>query len=177
VDDIRAWAERSQNSRCAYCMLTVGHVARREADLDHVVPKAASAHPEWTFEALNLVLACSWCNRRLKKGTDYSLGPQPDVSQYRHVTLRIVHPYLDQDREQHFTGGYLGGTQVPSLIKPQSPKGKLTIEVFHLGNQSHLDMWQKEYRAEVTRAAREALPQRWKAILATMSEELGLRPR
>lgn len=175
VDDLRTWAEANQSDRCAFCLLSITPTARREADLDHVVPKASGMYPEWTYEALNLVLACSWCNRRIKKAEDFMLLPKPHVEKYRHVALRIVHPYLDQRREAHFIGGYLGGTRRPSPIRHASARGAATIDFFKLGTQGHLEMWRQEHQGEVRGQRRNALPGVLKLKLAQMLKELGVR--
>lgn len=175
VDDLRDWAKVNQSGRCAFCLLSITPTARREADLDHVVPKASGKYPEWTYEALNLVLACSWCNRRIKKAEDFLVPPKPHVDKYREVALRIVHPYLDQRREAHFIGGYLGGTRRPSFIRDASPRGAATIDFFKLGTHEHLEMWRQEHRGEVRRQRRNALSGAMKIRLAAMLKELGVR--
>ncbi|WP_197074163.1 MULTISPECIES: HNH endonuclease [unclassified Leucobacter] len=156
-------------------MLSITPTARREADLDHVVPKSVKKYPEWTYEALNLVLACSWCNRRIKKAEDFLEPPKPGVDEYRDVILRIVHPYLDQQRDAHFVGGYLGDAHRPSLIRHSSVRGATTIDFFGLGTQGHLEMWRQEHQGELRRRRYNSLPGKLKDNLALMLKELGVR--
>lgn len=175
VDRFRVWASKNQHERCAFCMLSFGAGPRRTADLDHLVPKANSKYPEWTYEALNLVIACSWCNQRIKRAQDFLLPPKPAPTHYSSVQLSIVHPYLDQDRSAHFLGGYLGGASKPRAIRGISSAGKATIKAFEIGTPNHLEMWRQEYRGAIRRQRQEVLPGGLAGKLHQMMVELRLR--
>jgi len=106
------------------------------------VPKAGR-YAEWTYEPLNLVLACAECNSGLKRSYFPLITPPP--SDYAECSFTIVHPYLDTDRDLHFAGGYLGGTSRPEPIKGLTPAGRETIRVFGLFAEGMLNSWRAEY--------------------------------
>lgn len=114
-----------QNSRCVWCELPIGDVGRRSIHRDHIAPKGL--HSRWTFEPLNIALACEYCNGFAVKG-DLDTVAVPGAT-YQTSSFRIVHPYLDTPSD-HIT--YSTGEQV--VIEGRTPRGKWTIEKLRLDN-------------------------------------------
>lgn len=160
------WALTNQHWRCAYCCLPVGVIdERRPFSLDHIAPKGQGLYPQFTFERLNIVVACTACNERLKNRSDtvHILS----VS-YSSCSFNIVHPYFD-DVENHISGSYLGGAIEVSVPRILSPRGAKTIELFALDAPGYLKIANKEAVAAQLDYTQSVLPkpllQRLKAAL------------
>ncbi|MCS3876850.1 5-methylcytosine-specific restriction endonuclease McrA [Gordonia amarae] len=165
-EKFRAWALGNQDGRCAFCRLSVGDLGhRRQVTLDHFIPKAN--YPEWTFEPLNLLVACGSCNSSIK--TSNSPLPPPPVSSvpqvYNRLPFTMFHPYLNGPESAHFQGGYPGGRCKPTPVKGISPQGKETIAQFKLDNPSLYKSWCAEYRGEVRKHRIESLPPRLRDLV------------
>lgn len=140
----RSEAAVSQKYRCAFCALEIGvDTGNRSDDIEHIAPRKIYA--EWTFESLNLVLACEVCNRRRKKVFD---SVEVKNATYSQCTFKLVHPYFDQISD-HIVGGYVADLCAPSIPVARSDKGRATIKLFNLASADRLRLWKKDYLAAV----------------------------
>ena len=141
-----AWALANQRARCAYCGLRVGRSARRTETLDHFIPKGGSgAYARWTYEPLNLLVACHECNSKLKVAVVALIEPAAPV--YDACQFTIFHPYLHRPASLHFVGGYTGRAK-PRIVKPQSQLAENTIRIFELRDPGLLHTWMGEYQQD-----------------------------
>lgn len=160
------WALTNQEGRCAYCCLPVGtDDERRPWSLDHIAPQGSTLYPQFAFEILNIVLACSACNERLKLATDTVAKV---AAAYKACSFTIVHPYL-HPVHAHLVGTYQGDDV--EIVAPRwlSVEGKATIAMFKLDNPGYIRVANKEARAIRMEAAQGSLPMsllyRFKAAL------------
>jgi uncharacterized protein (TIGR02646 family) len=125
-----------QNNKCAYCGLTLGETSRYE--IEHIAPKGGAVRPkyvQYTFTAMNLVLACNLCNCPEKKGTYDTVVEGSINKDYRAIQFKIVHPYID-DHLLH----YAWPTGVDGvLIQGISVKGIESIRLFKLSSSEHTE--------------------------------------
>jgi hypothetical protein len=115
-----------QNSRCAWCSLLIGEVGHRRIHRDHIAPKAL--YGRWSYNPLNLVLTCDYCNTEIKKTADTvkKAGSTYELSQFY-----VVHPYLDGPIAGHITFVFdPGGKDV--FINGVSDKGRWTVSELRL---------------------------------------------
>ncbi len=118
-----------QDGKCAYCMSKLNPTVKNDGDLqldgdrEHIAPK--SIHPNFIFEPLNFVLACSTCNRILKNDTDTI---QLVHTNYEDCEFKIIHPILD-NVDEHI--GFSKGV----IISLSLDKGKWTDNLFKLSNE------------------------------------------
>jgi hypothetical protein len=104
--------------RCEYCLISQ-EVSLYRHEADHIIPEKHRGKTE----ADNLCLSCMECNRH--KGSDFaSFDPTTDE-----ITL-LFNPRLDIWTE-HFR---LDGAE----ITPISPKGRVTVFVLNLNDESRL---------------------------------------
>lgn len=149
------WARRNQKGRCAYCSLTLGRQGRRSSSVDHFVRKGgADGVPQWTYELLNLLLACEQCNSKLKKQF-LALDGLP-LEPYRRNAFHIVHPYLDKV-DEHIKGGYSGGAAKPTTPRDLTPKGAESIRLFGLAEVGIRQLWEMESQARIDEKRRRDL--------------------
>lgn len=143
--DFRDWALRNQGARCAYCALKVGRMVRRTETLDHFIPKGPSGgYARWTYEPLNLLVACHECNSRIKGSELAVRAPAPPA--YEACEFTMFHPYLHRPATAHFSGGYQGVAR-PRRIKAESALGLRTIELFQLTNAGLRQTWRADFYA------------------------------
>lgn len=119
----------NQNNRCAYCGLSL---RRNLIDREHFASKAK--HKSFTFEPLNLIASCAYCNQRLKGSKDIIVLPAK--AKYQDNTFKILHPYLD-DIEQYFTFEDYAGHGYPiviRLIDDKNVRAVNTIKMFDLAS-------------------------------------------
>jgi len=88
-----------QNQKCCYCGLQLWETGRGE--IEHIAPRASriKAYPEFTFEKMNLALACEHCNGSSKKGEKNVIFRKHAV--YRHCEFKLVHPYFDNPQDHY----------------------------------------------------------------------------
>ena len=128
-----------QGDYCIYC--GVKFRTKSEAQREHILPK--ETYPEYTFEAQNLVLACSRCNGfDFKHIKDYAVVPV--VADYHLNNFEIIHPYLDNLHD------HLDVSGVVLAVKDNSPKGHKTIDEFQLNDEYNCnfrggDIYRKKY--------------------------------
>lgn len=169
-DRLTLWLSKQQKGRCAYCSLRTGAAGHRGRVLDHFVPKGvANGVPEWTFEIHNLILACEYCNSKLKK--QYNPLVTRGAS-YQSSTFAIYHPYLDRAIE-HIRGGYRGGAEEPTTPEHGSLKGEKTIELFQLTRSDLRELWGQEYRSAIERRERLVWQPARRAQFLEIARELG----
>lgn len=110
-----------QRERCAWCSLLIGAAGHRSVHRDHIAPKAL--YGQWTYNPLNLVLTCDYCNTEIKKVADTVKSAH---STYALSEFHIVHPYIDDDMDNHITFDFdPAGKDV--FIKGVSDKGRWTV--------------------------------------------------
>ncbi|MDP9983882.1 hypothetical protein J2W14_003305 [Pseudarthrobacter oxydans] len=172
------WAVQNQAGRCAYCTLPVGTVAhRRTPSIDHFAPKSRKlakdgsslGYPRWTFEPLNLVVACFSCNSSMKDVFNPVLQPARDS--YTACRFSVVHPYLDTV-SQHIIGGYHAKGMKPAPIIGITDEGRRTIEHFELANAGLFQTWFADYRNERRTAILNRLPIRLRELYLRISKEV-----
>jgi uncharacterized protein (TIGR02646 family) len=113
-----------QSKRCAYCCV---HIAEKSPARDHIAPK--ESHPEFTFEPLNLVLACFHCNTECKGAYDTIVAKS---AVYRKCTFSIIHPYLDTPGDHiQFIGSV---NKILVQVINDSWKGENTVKMFRLAS-------------------------------------------
>jgi uncharacterized protein (TIGR02646 family) len=140
--ELTNWMMKSQDGYCAYCSLSVGERGRRSSAVEHFVAKGGRyGEPQWTFELKNLVLACEFCNSKLKKNTNTVIRPAPYC--YDQAAFTLFHPYIDRLQE-HIAGGYPGGCTDPKKVKGVSDAGKATVKLFKLKSADLRHLWQSE---------------------------------
>lgn len=115
-----------QSSRCAYCCT---RLRETKPHRDHIAPKGATLHPEFTFELRNLVLACFFCNTERKGETD---TVSVKASQYTNCQFTIVHPILDNPTHHLTFVGHRGNILIQTVNG--SGKGQTTIALFDLAS-------------------------------------------
>ncbi|MBS7459220.1 hypothetical protein [Pseudomonas syringae] len=115
-----------QSQKCAWCTLSVGPNGRRTAHRDHIAPKAK--HPQWTFLAINLVIACEYCNGFSVKGEIDTI--QKFGATYEDCEFLAVHPYLDEPADHLEFVGVSG--KLPVVIRSDTSKGLWTIKYLQL---------------------------------------------
>ena len=103
------------HGKCAYCESKIPHTS--PGDIEHITP--SSKCPEMAFMWVNLVLACSECNRRK---LDYFNPAEP-----------LIHP-VDDDPAEHLK--FLGALIFPAL---SSGKGFLTTRKLELNRTALLE--------------------------------------
>jgi 5-methylcytosine-specific restriction endonuclease McrA len=115
VADLVKWLMRSQNYRCAYCQRLIPRNELGLRELDHVLPKAASdpcssakaredddecrthtfGYPQFTYEPLNLVVACKLCNARKRSYDPLRMREFPPLLLPQSAQdYAWVHPYF-----------------------------------------------------------------------------------
>ena len=117
----------NQNHRCAYCGLSL---RMNLVDREHFASKAK--YKCFTFEPLNLIASCAYCNRILKRTKDIIMSPAK--AGYQDNTFKILHPYLD-DIDLYFTFEDYAGDGYPiaiRLINDQDVRAVNTIKMFEL---------------------------------------------
>lgn len=112
-----------QEERCVWCTLQMGPKGRRSVHRDHIAPK--KLHPEWTFQPLNIALACEYCNGFSVKVDLETV--EASAANYLDVKFYLVHPYLD-DPEQHISFAYGADGERGVLISSETDKGRWTIK-------------------------------------------------
>lgn len=168
----RDWAAINQDGRCAFCSLPVGISVRRRITIDHFIPKAPTGdYAEWTYEPLNLFIACDVCNSTLKQAVAEVQTPtDPD---YASCTFTMFHPYLHKPTTKHFSGGYPSAGSRPKPIEAHSPEAKRAVILFDLSNPSLYATWRADYR-EVRRVRRQStLPLRVLKLLTGAKREVN----
>ncbi|MEZ9257441.1 hypothetical protein AB4125_07535 [Vibrio splendidus] len=131
-DKIKADLKLIQRGYCAYCgirfMVRGGesHIHR-----EHILAKNTERYRKFTFEPLNLALACSRCNGFDVKGTKDYVVYYNDL--YPLISVSIIHPHLD-NIESHLT------SDNSVFVEPidNSPKGIKTIIEFQLNEEAML---------------------------------------
>lgn len=129
----------SQMGLCAYCMNQVGEEFRNRPDIEHFADK--SKYGQWTFEILNLSLACKYCNQTRKGKYDVVVTL---ARNYGQCSFALIHPYLD-DVEKHLKGGYPALQTKPTIPQPLTLKGARTIRLFKLDSIFALSIWTRVY--------------------------------
>lgn len=152
--NLHDWLLTRQKYRCTYCWLPVGDRVRVSTHLDHFVPKnKRNGEPSWTFEILNLILSCDFCNVKLKKNFNPLVTKN---NSYKRSVFNIFHPYLDRASD-HFSGGYYGASQEPSVPSGTSPQGTKTINLFDLASHFIQQQWHEQHEKDKARQAQEKL--------------------
>ena len=116
-----------QNNECAYCGLTMRETT--QAQIEHIAPKGSEKtlfYPQFTFEAANLVLACSLCNSSSMKGTFRTISKLH--ADYKKCEFNIVHPYFDEPNDHYFWAD----PEYKTIIKNKTSKGEQSITIFEL---------------------------------------------
>ncbi|MFT9349563.1 MAG: retron system putative HNH endonuclease [Gluconobacter japonicus] len=135
-EDIDIHLKVEQSERCAYCgsrfMSTAWH-------RDHIAPKGRRYYPEWTFEPLNLVLACYDCNSGWKNQQDTIATRAVD---YQNCTFTIVHPYFDDPKNHLAYTGHRLSILISSVNG--STKGDTTIKMFDLASPNRTKQRMKD---------------------------------
>lgn len=123
-DNIRHRLKKLQENFCIYC----GGIfdSATETHIEHFIPKQYLS--KYTFEPLNLALACQRCNMDMKRTNNYLVNRR---SIYIHCTFNIVHPYLDNldDHIEH-------NNKV--ILSSKTLKGQKTISEFCLNEEQLL---------------------------------------
>lgn len=116
----------AQSKRCAWCTLAVGLEARRTPHRDHIAPQ--SLHPEWTFTAENLLIACEACNGFQIKGDVDTVAVKGLT--YAATTFHAFHPYRDVvSNHVEFISEFFGtGVSIRAI----DAKGQWTIDALQL---------------------------------------------
>lgn len=169
--DFRRWALKNQEARCAFCGLRVGRSSRRTDTLDHFIPKGPTGgYARWTYEPLNLLVACHECNSKIKHDTVELVLPA--ATDYRGCTFKMFHPYLHRPASEHFSGGYHPGRR-PQHVRPISDLGERSVELFELRDPGLMRTWYGEY-LEDRRAARiAALSKVTRALFVRARDEVN----
>jgi len=131
-DKIKAELKSIQSGYCAYCgILFMVRGGESHIHREHILAKNTERYRKFTFEPLNLVLACSRCNGFDFKGTKDYVTYYND--NYSLILVSIVHPHLD-NIEHHLTSD----NSVFVEAVNNSPKGIKTIIEFQLNEEAML---------------------------------------
>lgn len=156
-EEFVAWALVNQRQRCAYCTLEMSVDRSRLHSVDHIAPKLK--YPRWTYEAVNLVLACYSCNLTLKGEFDCVVLPEgesPDSVAYEDCRFLHFHPYLD-DARTHFEGGWDGTIDnAPTPLVALNEKALATANFFQLLSPGRYLAWVAEH-ADMKRSGEDEL--------------------
>lgn len=107
----------NQRLKCVYCeryLLALGH------EIDHFAHKAN--YPEFSFIAVNLFYACSFCNGDVKK--QKNTISQSNI-RYNLCTFKLVHPFFDNPNIEI---RFLDPDRVYLDWNNSSLRGKITIQ-------------------------------------------------
>jgi len=129
-----------QNNECAYCGLTMWEVT--QAQIEHIAPKGSEKtffYPQFTFEAANLVLACSLCNGSSMKGTFRTISMLH--ADYNKCEFNIVHPYFDEPNDHYFWAD----SEYKTIIGDKTSKGKQSIKIFELNSTIRTEARAKQF--------------------------------
>lgn len=127
---------------CAYCGLELGGTSAGE--IDHIAPKASNKHPEFTYTATNLVLACNFCNGPKKKFQQETVNVKN--TNYNSCTFLIVHPYFDNPNTHY---SWIDNAN-RIIIQSMSNKGTATIAMFELDSPRMTRFRAIEYNIYIT---------------------------
>ncbi|KDM90279.1 hypothetical protein [Photobacterium galatheae] len=131
-DKIKKDLKKIQRGYCAYCgILFMVRGGESHIQREHILAKNTDRYRKFTFEPLNLVLACSRCNGFDLKGSKDYVTYYNEI--YSLIETSIVHPHLD-NIEDHLTAND------SVLVEPvnSSPKGIKTISEFKLNEEAML---------------------------------------
>lgn len=166
------WAAFAQRGRCVYCERIVGDVARSRPQIEHFVPKGGTMGvAEWTFEVLNLALACPFCNE-VRKGSYSPLVGRGRAGAYRGSSFSICQPYLDNMRS-HIRGGGAsidGTATVPVFL---TDKGRETIRLFDLDSIELRIALEGDWNLVNNRSAIARMNPRARAVTRVILKQLG----
>lgn len=135
---VRRTMEVNQNKKCAFCGNSL--YVTSNSEIEHIAPKGGAIRPKYvrfTFEILNLVLACHLCNSPLKKGLFDTISVYDN--DYTKCKFKIVHPYFD-DVELHFgyVEGYSKNNIYGLIIQPKTTQAKESVRLFNLNNDMQI---------------------------------------
>lgn len=118
-----------QNGKCCFCGLYYDETGGGQ--IEHIAPKKArpQEYPGFSFEPLNLAMACQLCNSSTMKGQYNSIAVYNN--NYANCTFRIVHPYIDNHTLHYkWSNGLLR-----VLISGISNEGRESIRLFKLDGE------------------------------------------
>lgn len=123
-----------QGYHCVYCYRLRQDYHGAAWDIDHIVPK--STYPQFTYEPLNLAIACKDCNVAKGSKAVFSGGVQvqalyPSASH----NFIIIHPHFDNYCD-HISVNYTPKMEV--IHKPKTKKGVETFRVCGLNRFSEI---------------------------------------
>jgi uncharacterized protein (TIGR02646 family) len=122
---------KNQSDRCVYCGLSL---TRTMVDREHFAPK--DQHPLFTFEPLNLIASCAYCNQRMKGRADIVVTFNEN---YAECNFSIIHPYIEEP-DDFFYFDEEDDAEEPGyniLFKLRNPTDKraiATMEMFDLSS-------------------------------------------
>lgn len=137
---IKTELTNKQGLDCAYCGLPLNRTSGPQ--IDHIAPK--NLHPEYTFQAKNLIFACSLCNGFSKKGEYDTIDAK--AANYVDNTFNIVHPYFN-DPDGHFE--YIPYNGYPCMIKCLTDEAKNSRDLFKLDST---EMTEERYKVAMNLA-------------------------
>lgn len=116
---------------CCYCRTSMRGWHRMSIDVEHVLPKVP--FHEYTFELLNLNIACKRCNMTIK-GQDVSffLGDETCSEPFCSALYSFVHPNLDEIDEHLLVTSYTVGQKSMTKYFWFTPKGRKSYQYFEL---------------------------------------------
>lgn len=120
----------AQNYQCCYCKMTKQEDHGLVWDVEHILPKIL--YPKFTFEPLNLAVACKECNRS-KWDNDIVIDNSKLNDKYFSTSknISIVHPHLDK-YEDHLKVIRYGDNKIFHTAVNDSIKGNNTFRVCNL---------------------------------------------
>lgn len=127
---IRAHFLSDQNYQCCYCKMTKQEDHGLVWDVEHILPKIL--YPQFTFEPLNLAVACKECNRS-KWNKDVVIKPSNLGNEYLSTStgVTIVHPHFDK-YEEHIQVIRYGENRIFHTAVNDSIKGNNTFHACNL---------------------------------------------
>jgi|GEM_PF-2498696 len=125
-DSLNNHFDLHQQEKCCYCGLQYNRTGRGE--IEHIAPKGANLHPQFSYTNFNLAKACQLCNSSSMKHTYDSI--RTINNDYELCDFRIVHPYLD-DHNFHYSWNY-GIREVLISVNNNSDKARESIRLFEL---------------------------------------------
>lgn len=129
-------------SHCAYCGLELGGTSA--GAIEHIAPKGRNRHPEFTFEAENLVLACDFCNGSKKKFQKETIAVKNII--YNQCHFLIVHPYYDIP-DNHYS--WVDNVS-RIVIQSSTPKATASIKMFELDSPKMTKFRAMQFNSYVT---------------------------
>ncbi|AUM28859.1 HNH endonuclease [Acinetobacter pittii] len=142
----------AQNEQCSYCKRVILGEFKMVLDIEHILPKGASAYKKYMFNPRNLCVACKRCNMEIK-GQDTSFIVE-DISFkedfYASDNYLFLHPHSDKYWDSiNYSVAIENDIQlIQYTVINNCPKGLYTYDYFRL-SQLEIDIMNEAQGIEI----------------------------